>query len=51
MSRTSGSHHIFQHPDVDELLNLQNSKGKAKPYQIKQFLELVEMYNLELGEK
>ena len=50
LSRTSGSHHIFQHPDVDELLNLQNSKGKAKPYQIKQFLELVELYNLELGE-
>jgi len=22
--------------------------GKAKPYQIKQFLEIVELYNLEL---
>ena len=28
---------------------LQSKKGKAKPYQIKQFLELVELYNLELG--
>ena len=50
LSRTSGSHQIFQHANVDELLNLQNSNGKAKPYQIKQFLELVELYNLELGE-
>jgi predicted RNA binding protein YcfA (HicA-like mRNA interferase family) len=46
--RTSGSHHIFEHPNVNELVNLQNKKGKAKPYQIKQFLELVELYNLEL---
>jgi predicted RNA binding protein YcfA (HicA-like mRNA interferase family) len=46
--RTSGSHQIFERPGVAELLNLQNSKGKAKRYQIKQFLELVELYNLEL---
>lgn len=26
-------------------------KGKAKPYQIRQFLELVEQHNLELGEE
>ena len=49
-ARASGSHHIFQHPDVAELLSLQSKNGKAKPYQIKQFLELVELYNLELGE-
>jgi len=30
------------------LVNLPNRKGKAKPYQIKQFLELVELDNLEL---
>jgi predicted RNA binding protein YcfA (HicA-like mRNA interferase family) len=49
--RTSGSHQIFEHPDVEELINLQNKSGKAKPYQIKQFLELVELYNLELGDE
>ena len=32
LSRTAGSHHIFEHPDMDELLNLQNYKGKAKAY-------------------
>ncbi len=49
--RVSGSHHIFEHPQVPELVNIQNSKGKAKPYQVRQFLELVEQYNLELGDE
>jgi len=48
LSRTSGSHHIFTHPGVKELLNLQAVKGKAKPYQVGQFLQLVEKYNLKL---
>lgn len=48
LSRSSGSHHIFIHPEVAELLNLQDVQGKAKPYQIGQFLRLVEKYNLQL---
>jgi predicted RNA binding protein YcfA (HicA-like mRNA interferase family) len=51
LARVSGSHHIFEHADVPEIINLQDSKGKAKPYQVRQFLELVEDYNLQLGEK
>ena len=35
----------------NELVNLQNKKGKAKPYQVRQFLTLVEQYNLDLGEE
>jgi hypothetical protein len=50
LSRKRGSHHIFVHPGVTEFLNLQEVQGKAKPYQIRQFLSLVEKYNLELGE-
>lgn len=50
LARTAGSHHIFEHPEVPELVNLQNRKGKAKPYQVKQFLELIEQYNLTLGD-
>jgi hypothetical protein len=50
LSRSGGSHHIFVHPQVRELLNLQEVRGKAKPYQIAQFLKLVEKYNLEFGE-
>jgi predicted RNA binding protein YcfA (HicA-like mRNA interferase family) len=51
LSRVSGSHHIFVHPQVRELVNLQNVDGQAKPYQIRQFLQLVERYNLELGDE
>jgi predicted RNA binding protein YcfA (HicA-like mRNA interferase family) len=48
LSRITGSHHIFAHPNVPELVNLQEIKGQAKPYQIRQFLKLVEEYNLRL---
>jgi predicted RNA binding protein YcfA (HicA-like mRNA interferase family) len=30
LARVSGSHHIFVHPDVPELVNLQAVGGKAK---------------------
>jgi predicted RNA binding protein YcfA (HicA-like mRNA interferase family) len=48
--RVSGSHHIFEHPQIAELVNIQNVKGKAKPYQVRQFLQIMEKYNLQLGE-
>ena len=50
LSRVNGSHHIFQHPDIAELVNLQDVGGQAKPYQIRQVLKLVEEYNLILEE-
>jgi predicted RNA binding protein YcfA (HicA-like mRNA interferase family) len=51
LARTHGSHHIFQHTGIQELINIQNVQGQAKPYQIKQFLELIEKYDLQIGEK
>ena len=48
LQRTRGSHHIYSHPDIPELVNLQEVQGQAKPYQIRQFLKLVEEYNLNL---
>ncbi|MBI4506807.1 MAG: type II toxin-antitoxin system HicA family toxin [Chloroflexi bacterium] len=48
LARKSGDHHIFVHPDVPQLLNLQSVHGEAKPYQIRQLLRLVERYNLRL---
>ena len=42
LARDNGSYHIFVHPAVTELLNLQNVRGKDKPYRIRQFLRLVE---------
>ena len=49
LSRVSGSHHIFVHPSARELQNLQDVRGKAKAYQVRQLLQLVERYNLSLG--
>ncbi len=49
--RIGGSHHIFTNPGIPELVNLQEVKGEAKPYQIRQFLRLVERYNLKLEDE
>jgi predicted RNA binding protein YcfA (HicA-like mRNA interferase family) len=50
-SRVRGSHHIFTHSQVPELLNLQRVGGKAKPYQVRQLLRLVERHNLTLRDE
>lgn len=41
-----GSHRIYVRDGVREMLNFQNVKGKAKPYQVKQLLNVVEKYKL-----
>lgn len=52
LCRISGSHHIFAHPGLSELVNLQNVSGKAKSYQVKQFIALIEKYDLQVeGDK
>jgi hypothetical protein len=50
LDRIRGSHHIFRHRAIPEMLNLQEVHGEAKPYQIRQFLRLVERHNLQLEE-
>jgi hypothetical protein len=50
LERIRGSH-LFSQPRIPELLNLQNRKGEAKPCQIRQFLQLLEQYNLSLEEE
>jgi predicted RNA binding protein YcfA (HicA-like mRNA interferase family) len=49
--RVRGSHHAFGHPGIPQLVNLQPQRGEAKPYQIRQFLRLVESYNLKAEEE
>ncbi len=51
LRRTSGSHRVFAHSEVRELLNLQEVRGQAKPYQIRQFLRLVERYGLTMEDR
>jgi len=48
LDRVSGSHHIFIRAGVSELVNLQEVDGKAKPYQLRQLLKIIEKYNLKL---
>ncbi len=49
--RVQGSHHLFAHPRVPQLANLQEVRGEAKPYQIRQVLRLIERYNLGLEDE
>jgi predicted RNA binding protein YcfA (HicA-like mRNA interferase family) len=49
--RVRGSHHIYGRGDIRELVNVQDVSGQAKPYQIRQFVALIERYNLALPER
>jgi hypothetical protein len=42
---------LVESSGIPELINLQESDGMAKPYQVRQFLKLVERYNLELEDE
>lgn len=42
-----GSHKTYFRRDIQEIIDIQPLKGEAKPYQIRQFLRLVRLYNLK----
>jgi hypothetical protein len=45
--KTSGSHiHKFINNNINERLNIQPDNAKSKPYQLKQFIEVVKKYDL-----
>lgn len=44
--RIRGDHRIFVKADVEEILNLQHKRGKAKSYQVKQVRAVLIKYNL-----
>lgn len=46
-----GSHRVFAHPDVTELVNLQVERGQAKRYQVRQVVGLVRRYDLSLEDE
>ena len=47
LDRIQGSHRVYKHPNVRELLNVQpRNDGKAKPYQVREFLARVGEYGL-----
>ncbi|HEV2288144.1 MAG TPA: type II toxin-antitoxin system HicA family toxin [Candidatus Acidoferrales bacterium] len=47
--RIRGSHHIFTHEGVEEILNLQPKGSKCKPYQMKQVRSVIIKYKLVEG--
>lgn len=50
LGRVTGSHFIFDHPDVPQSVSIQpDGNNQAKPYQVRQFLRLVEKFKLTLG--
>lgn len=48
--RIAGSHHVFARPGIAEQLNLQDRRGQAKPYQLRQLMTLVQRYDLRVEE-
>ena len=50
-ARQSGSsHRVYKTPwQGDPRVNIQNSKGKAKPYQVRQVLQAIERLEVENG--
>ncbi len=46
-----GSHRVFAHPDVVELVNLQAERGQAERYQVSQVAGLVRRYDLSLEDE
>ena len=49
LDRINGSHHIFKHSAVSRALSIQPRGDKAKPYQLDQFLDIVEEFGLKIG--
>lgn len=47
LDRVSGSHHIFINTTIREIINIQNVSGEVKPYQIRQFLKIIEKYGIK----
>jgi predicted RNA binding protein YcfA (HicA-like mRNA interferase family) len=50
LDRVRGSHHIYRHARTGERINLQARGGQAKPYQLRQLLDLVERHGLRVKE-
>jgi hypothetical protein len=46
-----GSHKTYKHPDhpYPRMMNFQNNKGMAQPYQVKQLLTAIDQYTLLEG--
>ena len=46
--RTRGDHFIYSRPKTPEIINLQPANGKAKIYQVRQVLGIIEKYAIKI---
>lgn len=46
--RIKGSHHIFYKEGIEEIINIQPKRNKAKAYQVKQIRNIIINYQIEL---
>jgi hypothetical protein len=46
-----GSHTVYSQKGIQEILNFQNVNGMVKPYQVRQFLRIIEEHGLKLKEE
>ncbi len=49
VERIKSSHHIFARPGVQEIVNIQPKRNKAKAYQVKQVRNIILKYRLRGG--
>lgn len=50
LARTKGSHRQYVHSTIPRPFPVQPTGKDAKPYQVREFLELIEEYSLYMGE-
>ena len=48
--RIRGDHHIYTKDGIEEILNLQPTRSKAKPYQVKQVRAIIVRYKLGVSD-
>ena len=48
--RIRGDHHIYTKDGIEEILNLQPTGSKAKPYQVKQVRAIIVRYKLGVSD-
>ena len=48
LDRVSGSHHIYVHKPTGQIISAQCDGKDAKPYQIKQFIALIDRLDLKM---
>lgn len=48
--RIKGDHHIFTRPGIEEIINLQPLRGKAKAYQVRQVRAIMLRYGIHTEE-